>query len=220
MDMSAALAEARAAIVLNGAVLGRAGLSPGTTGNVSVRVGEQVICTPTGANLGSLDAEQLSVIDADGTHTSGPRPTKETFMHLAMYAADAGVGAIVHTHASHATAVSCLVGLDPTDAVVPLTPYLTMKAGPIAVVDYLAPGDARIAPLIADASRAGHRGVLLANHGTLVGAAGLGDAVTATIELEEAAKLMLLTRGQDVRRLSESELATLRKRYPYRQEAG
>ena len=137
-------------------------------------------------------------------------------MHLAMYAADPGVAAIVHTHARHATAVSCLTGLDPADAVVPLTPYLTMKAGPIALVDYRAPGDQDIAPLIAAAAGAGHRGMLLANHGTLIGAAGIGDAVTATIELEEAAAIMLLTHGRSVRRLRDSEVATLRARYPYR----
>ncbi|KAA1396059.1 class II aldolase/adducin family protein [Aeromicrobium ginsengisoli] len=215
--MSSVLVDAGAAIVTAGADLSRAGLSPGTTGNVSVRVGEHVVCTPTGADLGALDPSNLSVIAADGSHVSGPRATKETFMHLAMYAADPGVGAIVHTHATRATAVSCLAGLDPVDAIVPLTPYLTMKAGPIAVVDYRAPGDRDIAPLIADASRAGHRGILLANHGTLVGGATVGDAVTATIELEQAAAIMLLTAGREVRRLTDDEVADLRDRYPYRQ---
>ena len=214
--MSPELVGAGAAVVSAGADLARAGLSPGTTGNVSVRVGEHVVCTPTGADLGALDPDHLSVIATDGSHVSGPRATKETFMHLAMYEADPGVGAIVHTHATRATAVSCLAGLDPTNAIVPLTPYLTMKAGPIAVVDYRAPGDRDIAPLIADATRAGHRGMLLANHGTLVGGATIGDAVTATIELEQAAAIMLLTDGRDVRRLTDGEVATLRERHPYR----
>ena len=96
-----------------GASLHARRLTFGRTGNLSVRVGEEVLVTPTGATLGRLDPEQLARIDLTGAHVAGPRPSKEAFLHAAMYRARPDAGAVVHLHSTYAVAVSCLADVDP-----------------------------------------------------------------------------------------------------------
>ncbi|MBF4160772.1 class II aldolase/adducin family protein [Nocardioides acrostichi] len=203
------LSEASSALVEAGARLSAERLSPGTTGNLSIRVEEGLLCTGTGAELGALSQADLSLLSLDGVLRDGPNPTKEVPMHLAMYAAAPSVAAVVHTHARHATAYGCLAGLDPHDAVRAMTPYLTMKLGRIGVVAYRPPGDAGLRPLIENAVAEGHRGLLLANHGTLVGDRSLAEAVSATVELEEATALSMLLHGRSVRYLTPGQVDEL-----------
>ncbi|MCS5721443.1 class II aldolase/adducin family protein [Herbiconiux sp. CPCC 203407] len=205
---------ARSSLVEVGRMLSAAGLSPGSTGNLSIRVGDRIVCTPTGSRLSALETDRLSVIDLDGAVVSGPRATKETFMHRAMYGANPSFGAVVHLHSAHATAVSCLADGDPRDAVLPLTPYLTMRAGAVRSMPYVAPGDPAAAAPIARAVGEGASALLLQNHGSLVAAQTLDDAAAVAEELEESCRLVILTAGLAVRPLSPSQRVALMHRGP------
>lgn len=183
------------------------GLTAGSSGNISARLEDGWLLTPTNSSLGKLDPARLSKLDWDGKLVSGDPPSKEAFLHRAMY--DHGAGAIVHLHSTHAAAVSCMTGLDPASCLPPLTPYFVMKIGRLPLVPYHRPGD----PKLGDAIRglAGkHSAVLLANHGPVVSASTLEAAVYATEELEETAKLFLLLRGQPTRPLDDAQIAELK----------
>lgn len=201
----AALREAMCAL---GASLFARGLTAGSSGNLSARLGDGLLLTPTGASLGQLDPARLSRLDAGGTLLSGDPPTKEAPLHRALYLARPGAGAVVHLHSTHAAAVSCLAGLDPEDALPPLTPYFVMKIGRLPLVPYHRPGDPRLGDVIRSLA-ARRSAVLLANHGPVVSGATLADAANAAEELEETAKLFLLLRGQPVRTLTPEQIAEL-----------
>jgi len=184
------------------------GLTPGSSGNISVRLEDGWIVTPTNASLGFLDPARLSRLDAAGRLVSGDAPTKEIPLHAALYDTRLRAGAIVHLHSTHAVAVSMLPEVDPADVLPPLTAYYVMRVGRTALLPYYRPGD----PAVADAIRglAGrYASVLLANHGPVVAGESLEAAVFATEELEETAKLHLLLRGLNPRLLSPGQLADL-----------
>lgn len=184
------------------------GLTAGSSGNLSARVEGGFLMTPTGSSLGRLDAARLSKLDADGKLVSGDPPTKEASLHRALYLARPGAGAVVHLHSTHAAAVSCLAGLDPEDALPPLTPYFVMKIGRLPLVPYHRPGDPRLGEVLRGLA-ARRPAVLLANHGPVVSGASLDDAANAAEELEETARLFLLLRGQQVRTLTPEQIAEL-----------
>ncbi|MBK5925950.1 aldolase [Rhodobaculum claviforme] len=171
-----------------------------------------LLVTPTGASFGRLDPDRLSVLDAQGRHVGGDRPTKEMPLHAAFHDTRPGTGAVVHLHSTHATALSMLPDIDPDDAVPPLTPYLVMRVGRVALLPFFVPGD----DAMADAVRAlgGRRAaVLLAHHGPVVAGATLEAAVFAMEELEETARLALILRGTGARPLSADQIARVSARY-------
>ncbi|MFL5272963.1 MAG: 3-oxo-tetronate 4-phosphate decarboxylase [Anaeromyxobacteraceae bacterium] len=183
------------------------GLTAGSSGNISARLDDGWLLTPTNSSLGKLDPARLSKLDWNGNLLSGDPASKEAFLHRAMY--DAGAGAIVHLHSTHAAAVSCMSGLDPASCIPALTPYFVMKIGRLPLIPYHRPGD----PKLGDAIRAlsgKHSAVLLANHGPVVSAKTLDAAVNAIEELEETAKLFLLLRGSAVRPLSADQISELK----------
>jgi ribulose-5-phosphate 4-epimerase/fuculose-1-phosphate aldolase len=190
------------------------GLTPGSSGNISVRLDDGgVLMTPTDASLGSLDPARLSRFDADGNHVSGDKPTKESNLHQAFYETRRSAGAVVHLHSVHAVAVSMLPDLDPAGIIPPLTPYYIMRVGDLALLPYFRPGD----PAMAGAIRglAGRNAaVLLANHGPVVAGATLAAAVYAMEELEETARLHLLLRGLNPRVLTRSQIEDLNAHFP------
>ena len=189
------------------------GLTFGSTGNISARLEDGWLMTPTNASLGRLDPARLSKLDDAGNLVSGDPPTKETFLHRAMYEERPGTGAVVHLHATHSVAVSCLADIDQDDVLPPLTAYYVMRIGRLPLVPYYAPGDMALA----DAVRAlagKHHAVLLANHGPVVAGKSLEAAVYATEELEETAKLHLLLRGEKTRPLTSEQVAALRDKFP------
>src|SRR4051794_39735481 len=108
-------------IVETGRSLFMRGLSPGTSGNLSVRTDTGFLMTPTNASLGTLEAARLSVLDASGKQIGGDPPTKEAWLHLAMYEARPDARAIVHLHSTYSVAVACLDGVDADDVLPPLT---------------------------------------------------------------------------------------------------
>ncbi|MCB9947782.1 MAG: aldolase [Rhodospirillaceae bacterium] len=206
-------AQTRDRIAAFGRSIFRRGLTFGSTGNISVRVDEGWLMTPTGSSLGDLDPAAISKLDGQGNHLSGDKPTKEAFLHLAMYGERPKAGAIVHLHSTHSVAVSCLADIDPANVLPPITAYYVMRVGTLPLVGYYPPGDLDLARAVREmASR--HHAVLLANHGPVVAGVSLDDAVYATEELEETAKLYLLLRGQPTRLLTAEQTTVLNQRFP------
>lgn len=192
-----------------GASLYQRGLTAGSSGNISIRLEDGWLLTPTNTCLGTLDPARIAKLDWSGKLVSGDPPSKEAFLHRAMYEERGAAGAIVHLHSTHSAAVSCMSGLDPHCCIPPLTPYFVMKIGRLPLLPYHRPGD----PKLGDAIRslAGkHSAVLLANHGPVVSGRSLESAVYAIEELEETAKLFLLLQGHNPRILTEQEIAELR----------
>lgn len=189
------------------------GLTPGSSGNISVRLDDGGwLVTPTNASLGFLDPARISRLDANHRLTGGDVPTKEIPLHRALYDTRGSARAVVHLHSTHSVAVSMLPEIDPRAALPPMTPYYLMRCGPTALVPYHRPGD----PAVADAIKglAGkYASVLLANHGPVVAGDSLEGAVFATEELEETAKLYLLLRGMNPRYLSPQQIADLNKTF-------
>ncbi|MFD6697903.1 MULTISPECIES: class II aldolase/adducin family protein [unclassified Microbacterium] len=167
------------------------GLSHGSTGNVSVRWADMILVTPTGTRLGEVTVDALSVIDLDGRHVDGPRPSKEAALHAAILRARPESNAVVHTHSTHAAAVSCIAESGSISAIPPLTAYFLMRVGELPLVPFFAPGDVGLAH---EAERlAGvHRAMLLRNHGPIAAAEDVGTALDVIDEIEETAKVFLL----------------------------
>jgi ribulose-5-phosphate 4-epimerase/fuculose-1-phosphate aldolase len=196
--------ELRARIVVVGGSLFDRGLSPGTSGNLSARIDGGFLMTPTNSSLGTLDPARLSRLDADGRHVDGDPPTKEVWLHLAMYAERADAQAIVHLHSTHAVAVACLADVDPDDVLPPLTPYYVMRVGRLPLVPYGRPGDDSLSGEVRRRARASHA-LLLANHGPIVAGVSLEAAASAAEEIEETAKLFLLLQGMATHPLTQQQ---------------
>lgn len=206
--MSGDSAQLRQRLVRWGRSLFERGLTAGSSGNISVRLDDGFLCTPTNSCLGFLEAERISRLDRDGRLVDGDAPTKELPLHLAFYEGRPSAMAVVHLHSTCATALSCLSDTNPHDAIAPITPYIVMRVGRVPLLAYTPPGSPDIAPRIREQA-GGHAAVLLANHGPVVAGTSLENAVFAAEELEETAKLMLLTRTMPVRHLDEAAIATL-----------
>jgi ribulose-5-phosphate 4-epimerase/fuculose-1-phosphate aldolase len=189
------------------------GLTAGSSGNISVRVDDGWLMTPTGSSLGSLDPARISKLDDRGKHVGGDAPTKESFLHVAMYEQRPKAGAVVHLHSVHSVAVSCMAEVDPADVLPPLTAYYVMRVGTLPLVPYFAPGDLDLAKAVREMASK-HHAVMLANHGPVVAGTSLEDAVYATEELEETAKLYLLLGDRRTRPLTAEQIADLKKRFP------
>ena len=188
--------------------LHRRGLTHGRTGNLAVRDGDHVLLTPTGVSLADVDADQLSTVALDGTHLTGPKPTKEAFLHVAVLRVRPDLNAVVHTHSVHAAAVSCLADVDPDAPIPPLTAYYGMRVGTLRMLPYFAPGDPAATGAVEDAARATHA-LLLRNHGPVVAGADLDAALDALEELEHTAQLFFLTRGLATAPLTSAQLHAL-----------
>ena len=201
-------AEVREAIVRWSRSLFERGFTVGSSGNISVRLDDGYIVTPTNSCLGFLEPDRLSRLDRTGAHVAGDPPTKELPLHFAFYEARPTARAVVHLHSTYATALSCLADTDAENAMAPITPYMVMRLGRVPVIAYVRPGSAAIAPLIR-AAAGDHAGVLLANHGPVVAGPSLEAAVYAIEELEETAKLLIVTRSMKVRHLDAGQIAEL-----------
>jgi 3-dehydro-4-phosphotetronate decarboxylase len=185
------------------------GLTPGSSGNISVRLDDGCwLVTPTNASLGFLDPDRLSRLDPSGRHLSGDKPTKEMPLHAAIYETRSSAKAIVHLHSTHSVAVSMLPDTDPRGALPAMTPYQLMRCGTTALLPYYRPGDAAVVDAIRGLAGK-YASLLLANHGPVVAGATLEAAVFAMEELEESAKLFLLLRGTNPRLLTSAQIAGL-----------
>lgn len=185
------------------------GLTPGSSGNLSCRLeGGGFLMTPTNSSFGFLDAETLSKLDDDGKLVSGDKPTKEDFLHLAMYRGRPETQAVTHLHSTHCVCLSCLKDIDDTDMIPPMTPYVHMRVGKVAAAPYKRPGDKSLGPDIQKLAEK-HSGIIIKNHGPVVGSKSMRDSVFAMEELEEAARVFLITRGMDLDLLTDADLAEL-----------
>jgi len=188
------------------------GLTHGSTGNISAKLDDGWLLTPTGSSFGRIDPARISRLDWSGKLLAGDPPSKEAFLHLGMYQERAQNAAVVHLHSVHSVAVSVLEEVDPQNVLPPLTAYYVMRIGALPLVPYYAPGDMALADAVrAHAGR--HHAVLLANHGPVVAGSSLAAAADAVEELEATAKLYLLLRGQRVRALTNEQVADLQRRF-------
>lgn len=189
------------------------GLTCGASGNISARLSDgSVLVTPTGSSMGFLDPARISRLDAAMNLISGDPPTKEVPLHSAFYETRSETGAVVHLHSTHSVALSMLPGTDPENVLPPLTPYAIMRVGKVRLLPFYLPGD----PAMGDAVRglAGKRSaVLLANHGPVVAGKDIWAAAFAIEELEETAKLAILTRGLGATGLSPDQVAALTTKF-------
>ena len=201
--------DLREQMVRLGASLFQRGYSVGSAGNISVRLPDGFLMTPTNSSLGSLDAARISKLDAGWNHVGGDKPSKEVFLHRAVLSARPEAGAVVHLHSTYATAIGCL-GTPGEDAPIPpLTPYFVMRIGRrLPIVPYYRPGDGAMEPAV-HAAALQARALLLANHGPVVSGKTLTDAVYAAEELEESARLALLLRGLPARTLTPAQVDDL-----------
>jgi ribulose-5-phosphate 4-epimerase/fuculose-1-phosphate aldolase len=203
----------RAQMVQLGAALYDRGLTPGRTGNLSVRTADQIMITPTNACLGRLDPERLAVTSMDGERLAGDRPSKELVLHQALYRHHPTCLAVAHLHSTSAVAVSCLPGISRDDALPAITPYFVMRVGRLPLIDYAAPGSAALEEQVSRAAKRS-RSVLLRNHGSLAASTSLESAVDAVEEIEETARLYLLLEGRSPAYLGEEAVAELHRRFP------
>jgi len=189
------------------------GLTCGASGNISARLSDgTVLVTPTGRAMGFLDPEQISHLDQKFRLLSGDPPTKETPLHAAFYETRTGTGAVVHLHSTHSVALSMLPDTDPDNVLPPLTPYTIMRLGKVKLLPFFLPGD----PAMGDAVRglAGKRSaVLLANHGPVVAGKDIWAAGFAMEELEETAKLAVLTRGMSPKPLTARQVEAVVRQF-------
>ncbi|GHI96438.1 class II aldolase/adducin family protein [Streptomyces olivaceus] len=186
------------------------GLVVGTSGNVSVRVGDTVLVTPSGLPYDRLTPDDATGVDLAGRQVLGTLvPTSELPMHLAVYNADPAARAVVHTHAVHATAVSLLV------PELPPVHYMTAAlGGPVRVAPYAAYGTGELARGMLDAL-AGRTGCLLQNHGTITYGTSLDQAYDRTAQLEWMCRLWLTAAsvpGRAPSLLTDAQLAEVSER--------
>ena len=182
------------------------GLTGGSTGNISARTDDGgLLVSPTGTSLGRLDPGRLSRFDAAGMLVDGDAPTKEMPLHSAFYDTRSSAGAVVHLHSCHSVALSMMPDVDPDNFLPPLTPYAIMKLGKVKLLPFFLPGDAAMGEAVR--GLAGKRSaVMLANHGPVVAGRDVEAACNAVEELEDTARLALLTRGMDPRMLSADQV--------------
>jgi len=189
------------------------GLTHGSTGNISARTPDGgLLVSPTGTSFGRLDPGRLSLFDAKGAHVSGDQPTKEMPLHTAFYYTRSSAGAVVHLHSCHSVALSMLPGADADNFLPPLTPYGIMKLGKVTLLPFFLPGD----PAMGAAVRglAGKRSaVMLANHGPVVAGKDVEAACNAIEELEDTARLALMTRGLSPQGLTDAQVRDVVTRF-------
>ncbi len=206
-------AKLRDEICRLGASIFARGLTAGSSGNLSARIADGWLMTPTNASLGRLDPARLSKLDDAGKLVSGDAPTKESFLHRVMYEERQRTGAVIHLHSTHSVAISCLADIDPADVLPPITAYYVMRVGRLPLVPYYRPGDLALAEAVRGFAGQ-HHAVLLANHGPVVAGSSLDAAANAIEELEETAKLFLLLRGCKTRFLTAEQVAEVRTAFP------
>lgn len=192
-----------------GASLFARGYSVGSAGNISVRLPDGYLMTPTNSSLGRLSPSRISKLAPDWSHVSGDKPSKEVFLHRAVLTARPEAGAVVHLHSTYATAIGCLAAPGEDASIPPLTPYFVMRVGRrLPIVPYYRPGDSAMEPAVHQAALDA-RALLLANHGPVVSGKTLVDAVYAAEELEESAKLAMMLRGMPARELTPAQVDDL-----------
>jgi len=197
------------------------GYAHSTAGNISVRTDEGFLITPTDACLGFMEPEQIAFVDLQGQQISGAPASKTLSLHQAIYRADPEARCVIHTHSTHLVALTLTGVWKPDDIIPPVTPYYVMKVGHVPLVPYHRPGDPevakRVAAMIGEAVRADKplRAVMIERLGPNVWHRSLSAAMAALEELEETAKLWLLS-GRAVDPLTQEAIAELKQNFKLR----
>ena len=212
----------RAEVCRVGRSLFERGYAHATAGNVSVRLpaheGGGFLITPTDACLGTLDPDRLAHVGDDGVQRSGARASKTLALHRRVYAAEPSAQCVIHTHSTHLVALTLVGVWSAADIVPPITPYFVMKVGHVPLVAYRRPGDPAVADAVAAQIEAFAargtpiRAVMLERLGPLVWHASPAEAMAALEELEETARLWLLS-GRSASALAEPQIEELRRSF-------
>ncbi|HSN19625.1 MAG TPA: aldolase, partial [Usitatibacter sp.] len=142
-----------------GASLFARGYVHATAGNISARLADGFLVTPTDACLGFLDPARIARVDAAGNAVAGDRPSKTLALHRRIYEADPAAGCVIHTHSTHLVALTLDGASNGEELLPPITPYFVMKVGHVPRIPYHRPGDGRVAELVArEIARAAGRG--------------------------------------------------------------
>lgn len=208
----------RAEVCRVGASLFQRGYVHATAGNISVRLDEGFLITPTDACLGFLEPDRLARVAAGGTHTAGDRPSKTLALHRRIYESDSTARCVIHTHSTHLVALTLAGAWSPGDLVPPITPYYVMKVGHTPLVPYHRPGDPKVGELVASTIAAfAQRGtpihaVMLERLGPNVWHETPAAAMAVLEELEETAKLWLMS-GRRAEPLDDNRIDELRRAF-------
>jgi 3-dehydro-4-phosphotetronate decarboxylase len=205
--------QARQTMVRLGASLFQRGYTVGSAGNLSVRLLDGFLITPTDACLGNLEAKNISKLDLHYNWIAGDKPSKTIALHGRIYESNPAAQAVVHTHSTHLVALSLRGVWRKNDILPPLTPYQVMKVGHVPLIEYDLPGAQSVADQVAEQARQNRhlRAVMLERLGPVVWEQSLEKACNALEELEETAKLMTLC--PDVQPLSLDHIAALNEKF-------
>ena len=168
-----------------------------TAGNISARLPDGYLITPTDACLGFLESEKLAKVDNDGVQQSGDRASKTLALHRKIYAADETASCVIHSHSTHLVALTLSGVWNPDDIVPPITPYYVMKVGHVPLVPYHRPGDPAVGEIVAQiiqrmkTKKTPIRAVMIDRLGPNVWHSSLTSAMATLEELEETARLWL-----------------------------
>ncbi|AUG01964.1 aldolase [Pseudomonas sp. 09C 129] len=168
------------------------GYTVGSAGNISARLDDGWLITPTDVCLGRLDPAAIAKVNLAGEWVSGDKPSKTLALHRQVYDRNPGVGGVVHTHSTHLVALTLAGVWRPDDILPPLTPYQVMKVGHIPLIGYQRPGSPRVAQQVAQLANS-VRGVMLERLGPVVWESSVAKASYALEELEETARLWLMS---------------------------
>ncbi|WP_223513841.1 aldolase [Pseudomonas sp. GL-B-19] len=168
------------------------GYTVGSAGNISARLDDGWLITPTDVCLGRLDPTAIAKVNLAGEWVSGDKPSKTLALHRQVYDRNPGVGGVVHTHSTHLVALTLAGVWQPNDILPPLTPYQVMKVGHIPLIGYQRPGSPKVAEQVAQLANS-VRGVMLERLGPVVWESTVSKASYALEELEETARLWLMS---------------------------
>ena len=211
-------AEARDEICRVGRSLFERGYVHASAGNISVRLTEGFLVTPTDACLGFLEPQGLARVGPQGEPVSGPPASKTLALHRRIYAADPQAGCVIHSHSTHLVALTLAGVWSAADILPPITPYFVMKVGHVPLIGYHRPGDPRVGGLVAaqiETHRARGlqlRAVMLERLGPTVWHDTPAQAMATLEELEETARLWLLSSPRPAP-LSEAAIDELRQAF-------
>jgi ribulose-5-phosphate 4-epimerase/fuculose-1-phosphate aldolase len=201
----------REEICVTGAALYQRGYTVGSAGNISARLADGWLITPTDACLGRLDPADIAKVDTEGNHVSGGKPSKTLALHRKIYENNSDARGVVHTHSTHLVALTLAGVWRDEDVLPPITPYYVMKVGHVPLVRYRPPGDPAVAEELA-ALASSVRGVLLERLGPVVWERSVSHASYALEELEETARLWLMSTPRP-EPLGEAAIDELRQRF-------
>lgn len=191
--------QARDEICRIGRSLFERGYVHASAGNISVRLADGFLITPTDACLGFLDPARLAKVGAQGEPLDHERASKTLALHRRIYETDPRAGCVIHTHSTHLVALTLSGVWSTEDILPPITPYFVMKVGHVPLIAYHRPGDTRVGDLVAsaieDRARRGGRlhAVMLERLGPNVWHDTPAVAMATLEELEETARLWLLS---------------------------